>query len=207
MDVNSNPATGAGSQAATTSAQTIDRLCARVHLGLREGRPAAGDVVELACELLDQGHGGNAVREAVERIPGQVSPSELADSAARILEEAGFDPGFVPSPERLRVLRQALETVARDLPTAGIRGDAELDSAEGDDLPRAVAAIAGRVQCELMERTWKVWPLCAGHGLGVHSVVRNGVALWWCSADGGHPVAPVGALPEADAIPRGGLTG
>jgi len=206
----------------------IDRLCARVYLGLSEGRLVADDVVELACELLDWGHGGQAVREAVERDPGQVSLSELAGSAARILAEAGFEPGFDLAPQRLAVLRQALRIVARDLPTAGIdgephlvimkdfgpavagvrladgralTGDAQLSVSAGEDLPGAVATMADHVQSGLLERTWKVWPQCAGHRLGVHSVERQGVALWWCSGDGGHPLAPVGALPSPTEPP------
>ena len=171
------------------------------------------------------GHGGQAVREAVERDPGQVSPSELDGSAAGILGEAGFEPGFDLAPQRLAVLRKALRIVARDLPTAGIdgephlvvvdgfgpaagvrladgrllTGDAELSAFGGEDLPAAVAAMADHVQAGLLERTWKVWPQCAEHRLGVHSVERVGVALWWCSSDDGHPLAPVGALPQPGA--------
>jgi hypothetical protein len=207
----------------------IDRLCARVYLGLREGRLVAEDVVELACALLEWGHGGQSVRDAVERDPGQVPPSELAGLAAGILEEAGFEPGFDLAPQRLAVLRRALRIVARDLPTAGIDGEpylvileglgsaaagvrladgrvltggAELSGLVGEDLPGAVAAMADHVQSGLLERTWKVWPQCAGHRLGVHSVERRGVALWWCSGGGGHPVAPVGALPRPGATTR-----
>ena len=214
-------APAAGSRAAMP---VIDRLCARVYLGLREGRLVADDVVELACELLDWGHGGQAVREAVERDPGQVSPSELAGLAAGVLGEAGFEPGFDLAPQRLAVMRRALRILARDLPTAGIdgephlvtedsgaaagvrladgrllTGDAELSAFVGEDLPGAVAAMADHVQSGLLERMWKVWPQCAGHRLGVHSVERQGVALWWCSGDGGHPLAPVGALPQTGA--------
>jgi hypothetical protein len=204
----------------------IDRLCAHVYLGLREGRLVADDVIELACELLDCGHGGQAVREAVERDPRQVSPSELAGLATRILDEAGFEPGLDLAPQRLAVLRRALRIVARDLPTAGIDGephllimehlgpaaagvrladgrlltsDAQLSAFVGEDLPGAVAAMADHVQSGLLERTWKVWPQCAGHRLGVHSVERRRVALWWCSGGGGHPLAPVGALPQFGA--------
>ena len=223
VDVNTDPA--AGSRAAMPG---IDRLCARVYLGLREARLVADDVVELACELLDCGHGGQAVREAVERDPGQVSPSELDGLAAGILDEAGFEPGFGLAPRRLAVLRKALRIVARDLPTAGIdgephlvvvdglgpaaevrladarvlTGEAELSAFGGEDLPGAVAAMAGHVQAGLLERTWKVWPQCAEHRLGVHSLERGGGALWWCSGDDGHPLAPVGALPRPGASTR-----
>lgn len=202
----------------------IDRLCTRVYRGLREGYLVSDDVVKLACELLDLGHGGQAVREAVERAPEQVSPEELAESAAQILNEAGFDAGFELAPEQLVVLRRALRIVARDLPTAGTDGELELlvvddcgraaprvrladgrmlvggielGAADNAGLPEAVAAVANHVQSGLSESSWRVWPLCPDHDLGVHSVERSGVAVWWCSGDGGHQVAPVGALRQA----------
>jgi hypothetical protein len=87
--VNADSATGFHAAIAA-----VDRLCARVYLGLREGRLVADDVVELACELLDWGHGGDAVREVVERAPGQVPPAEMVELAVRILDEAGFTPSF-----------------------------------------------------------------------------------------------------------------
>ncbi len=213
---------------------TIDLLCARVFLGLREDRLGAEDVVELACALMDFGHGGDAVREAVERDPRLVSSAELAASAARILAEAAFEPGFDLVPERLDILRQALRIVARDLRSTWTEGEpelvvtddpvpqtpqvrlpdgrlltgstrgTELRGSVGDDLPTAVAAMAEHVQCGLSEPTWTVWPVCAEHRLGVHAVVSHGVAVWRCVGDGGHTLAPVGALitPTSAASPR-----
>jgi hypothetical protein len=51
-----------------------------------QGRVAAQDVVEPACELLDRGHPGEAVREVVERDLPQVPEPEVAGLAQRILE-------------------------------------------------------------------------------------------------------------------------
>ncbi|MBR7836116.1 hypothetical protein KDL01_22760 [Actinospica durhamensis] len=183
---------------------TIDLLCARVFLGLREDRLGTDDVVELACALMDSGHGGDAVREAVERDPRQVSPAELAASAAGILAEAGYEPGFDLVPERLDILRQAQRIVARDLGTAWSEDEPEPSGLAFDDLPATVAAMAEHVQCGRSERTWTVWPVCTEHRLGVHAVVMRDVAVWRCVGGGGHTLAPVGSLitPTDAASPR-----
>jgi hypothetical protein len=86
--------------------QLIDRMCAQVYLGLRFGRIVPGDVVELACELLDWGHYGEAVREVVERDPARVSVQGMTELAKRILKETGFHPDFYLEPARMVVLRQ-----------------------------------------------------------------------------------------------------
>lgn len=197
-------------------------LCARVFVGLREGRLGAEPVVELACELMEWGLGGAAVREVVERVPGELSAIELAELGARVLDEAAFEPGFDVMPERLDVLRQALRIVARDLAAGGVEGEPELVVFEefgvavpeirladgrrlgngselrgpvGDELTSAVVAMADFVQCGLMEQTWQVWPVCPGHPrLGVHAVERSRAAVWWCVGGRGHVVAAVGGL-------------
>lgn len=202
--------------------EKIDQLCRRVFLGLREGRLEADSVVELACELLDWGRSGSAVREVVERVPAELSAEELAGLAARLLDEAAFSPGLDLVPERFEVLRRALRVVARDLAAGGVEGEPELVLVDefgpvvpeirladgrplvggpelcgdaGDDVTRAVAAVADVVQCGLMERTWQVWPVCPEHQrLGVHAVVRSGEAVWWCVGGSGHAVAAVGEL-------------
>lgn len=192
-------------------------LGARVFVGLREGRVAASAVVELACELMDWGHGGAAVREVVERVPGEVSASEWAELGARVLGEASFEPGFELMPERVEVLRAALGIVARDFAGRGIEGSElvlfegapwilradgrrlgggwELCGDVGDELTRAVVAVADVVQCGLMEETWEVWPVCPQHArLGVHAVERSGEAVWWCVGGRGHEVSAIGQL-------------
>ncbi|SEN78946.1 hypothetical protein SAMN05216267_101065 [Actinacidiphila rubida] len=207
--------------AAEAAVSRIDELGARVHAGLRDGRLAAGDAVALACEALDWGHSGRAVREVVERDPAQVGAAEMAELARRVLAETGFDPGFARAPERLAVLRRALRIAARDLPTAGITGaprlvlleeftpvsagveladgrlltgGAGLPAAAGDGLAGALVAVAGLVQDDLLRRTWRVWPVCPGHGLGLHAREDRGSAVWGCAGGGGHAVALVGAL-------------
>ncbi|MEW1910862.1 hypothetical protein AB0442_20810 [Kitasatospora sp. NPDC085895] len=199
----------------------VEALCVRLHRGLRgEGPLAAADAAALGCALLDLGHQGPTVREAVERRPADVPPADAADLAARLLAEAGFEPGFDLVPERLETLRRALEPVLRDLPGAGgpgarlvvqdawyppsagvVLADGRLHGGglpvcAGGDPVTAVAAVAAHVQESLMERDRRALPLCPDHGLGLHAVRHSDAAVWWCAADGGHPAAAIGRLPR-----------
>ncbi|MFG1807417.1 hypothetical protein [Streptomyces sp. NPDC049040] len=196
----------------------------RVHLGLREGDLDPQDVVALACELLDRCLDTDAVREVVERDPAQVPPAEMTALARRLLDAAGFEPGFTLAPERVETLRAALRVIARDLPTRGIEGEPEIEVLEDwfpvgagvrlaggepldwgglilpdmcDDPATALAALAVLIQESLLERTWQVWPVCPRHDLGVHGSEREREAVWWCPGDGGHVPAPVGGLARA----------
>ncbi|MEV6534192.1 hypothetical protein AB0M86_32145 [Streptomyces sp. NPDC051639] len=137
--------------------------------------------------------------------------------ARRILDDAGFDPGFDLAPERLETLR----VVARDLPTRSIAGEPEIEILEDwfpagagvrladgqrlnccgpilpnmcDDPGMALTSLAVLIQESLLERTWQVWPVCPRHDLGVHSSQRESEVVWWCAGDGGHILAPVGEL-------------
>ncbi|WP_335972632.1 hypothetical protein [Streptomyces sp. CA2R106] len=75
-----------------------------------------------------------------------------------------------------------------------LSADGGLPPALGDDFAQAVAAVAALLQEDVMERTWRVWPVCAADGVGLHPVVREGDAVWWCAAGGGHEAAVVGGL-------------
>jgi len=201
-----------------------EQLERRVYLGLREDNLDPLEVVALACELLDWFHCTDAVLEVVERNPAEVPLAEMAALARRILDDAGFEPGFDLAPERLERLRAALRIVARDLPTRGIEGEPEIEVlddwypvgagvrlAEGerlnwgghilpgmcDDPTMALTSLAIMVQESLLEWTWQVWPVCPRHDLGVHGSERDGTAVWWCAGDGGHVLAPVGELSRA----------
>ncbi len=103
-----------------------EQLERRVYVGLREDDLDPSQVVALACELLDWSHCTDAVLEVAERNPAEVSPAEMTALARRILDDAGFEPGFDLAPERLEVLRTALRIVARDLHTRGIDGEPEI---------------------------------------------------------------------------------
>jgi hypothetical protein len=190
-----------------------------VYLGLREGNLDPQQVVALACELLDWFHCTDAILEVVERNPADVSPAEMAALARRILDDVDFEPGFDLAPERLETLRAALRVMARDLTTRGIEGEPEIEVLEDwfpvgagvrladgvrlnwggpilpsmcDDPAVALTGLAVMTQESLLERTWRVWPVCPRHDLGVHGSERNGTAVWWCA--GGHVLAPVGEL-------------
>ncbi len=192
-----------------------------VYLGLREGNLDPQRVVALACELLDWFHCTDAILEVVERNPADVSPAELTALARRILDDVDFEPGFDLAPERLETLRAALRVMARDLTTRGIEGEPEIEVLEDwfpvgagvrladgvrlnwggpilpsmcDDPAVALTGLAVMTQESLLERTWRVWPVCPRHDLGVHGSERNGTAVWWCAGEGGHVLAPVGEL-------------
>ncbi|WP_182444189.1 hypothetical protein [Streptacidiphilus sp. PB12-B1b] len=106
--------------------------------------------------------------------------------------------------ERLETLRAALRIVARDLPTRGIEGEPEIEVLEdwfpvgagvrladgrrlnwgghilpgvGDDPTMALTYLAIMIQESLLEWTWRVWPACPRHGLGVHGSEREGSAV------------------------------
>jgi hypothetical protein len=192
-----------------------------VYLGLREGNLDPQQVVALACELLDWFHCTDAILEVVERNPADVSPAEMAALARRILDDVDFEPGFDLAPGRLETLRAALRVMARDLTTRGIEGEPEIEVLEDwfpvgagvrladgvrlnwggpilpsmcDDPAVALTGLAVMTQESLLERTWRVWPVCPRHDLGVHGSERNGTAVWWCAGEGGHVLAPVGEL-------------
>lgn len=192
-----------------------------VYLGLREGNLDPQRVVALACELLDWFHCTDAILEVVERNPADVSPAEMAALARRILDDVDFEPGFDLAPGRLETLRAALRVMARDLTTRGIEGEPEIEVLEDwfpvgagvrladgvrlnwggpilpsmcDDPAVALTGLAVMTQESLLERTWRVWPVCPRHDLGVHGSERNGTAVWWCAGEGGHVLAPVGEL-------------
>ncbi|QIY67216.1 hypothetical protein HEP85_05205 [Streptomyces sp. RPA4-2] len=207
-----------------------EQLERRVYVGLREDNLDPRHVVALACELLDRSHCTDAVLEVVERSPAEVSPAEMTALARRILDDTGFEPGFDLAPERLEVLRTALRIVARDLHTRGIDGAPEIEVLEDwfpvgagvrladgerldwgspilpnmcDDPAMALTSLATMIQESLLERTWRVWPVCPRHDLGVHGSERGGAAVWWCAGDGGHLLAPVGELSRVLGRRRG----
>lgn len=206
-----------------------EQLQRTVYLGLREENLDPQDVVALACELLDWFHYTDAILEVVERNPADVSPAEMTALARRILDDVGFDPGFDLAPERVETLRAALRVIARDLPMRGIEGEPEIEILEDwfpvgagvrladgeqlnwgghilpgacDDPTEALTSLAIMIQESLLEWTWRVWPVCPRHDLGVHGAERDGAAVWWCAGDGGHTLAPVGELSRALGSPR-----
>jgi hypothetical protein len=53
--------------------------------------------------------------------------------------------------------------------------------------------VADAVQEEVMERSWRAWPECGRHRLGLHPRMVDGVAVWWCRT-GGHVQDRIGDL-------------
>lgn len=50
------------------------------------------------------------------------------------------------------------------------------------------------VTMERDQRHCRVWPLCPDHGCGAHVLIREAAVVWWCRAEGGHPIARIGEL-------------
>ncbi|WP_283137458.1 hypothetical protein [Rhizohabitans arisaemae] len=192
-----------------------------IYLGLRDGDLDVGSLAEFAGLLRVTGRGDALVDEALRRSAG-LSAEEVARLAERLLDLAGFEPGFDLKPEAWPVLRDALDTVERDVRAAGIDGELVLESAEWDvqtgcarvrfrlqqassalpavlaDRPvRALVEIADSVQGLVTEELWTVWPLCPEHVVGLHPRRFGGKAVWSCTAAGGHVVAPIGELPRS----------
>ncbi|WP_426573826.1 hypothetical protein [Aquihabitans sp. McL0605] len=57
-----------------------------------------------------------------------------------------------------------------------------------------VAEVADYVQSQLMDQyVTRFWPACREHDRGLHSAVRDDVAVWWCRG-GEHVVSGIGGL-------------
>ncbi|WP_198545830.1 hypothetical protein [Actinacidiphila yeochonensis] len=74
-----------------------------------------------------------------------------------------------------------------------------LQPGSADDPAYALSAVADAAQDTVMERLWRVWPLCAEHGLGMHPQDADGRIVWWCAGERSrrgpaHVRAAVGAL-------------
>jgi hypothetical protein len=61
------------------------------------------------------------------------------------------------------------------------------------DQHAVVCDIAEIIQEDVSERQMEVWPICAGHGVGLHAEVQAGRAVWWCRS-GEHVVSEIGLL-------------
>jgi hypothetical protein len=127
-----------------------------------------------------------------------------------------MDIGADPLADRIAVLRVALDVVSDDLPVDCARPELVVSAdgftatatavfddgwqhgrlaAEDGGCPAAAGyAMAEHVQESLMERDWKVWPVCPRHGRGVHARLDGFNAYWCCTALGGHIVTRIGEL-------------
>ena len=76
-----------------------------------------------------------------------------------------------------------------------------------DDPDSALAIVADAAQDTVSERLWQAWPVCAEHGLGMHSREVDGEMSWWCAGERSrrgpaHIRAAVGALDTLVGPPR-----
>jgi hypothetical protein len=47
-------------------------------------------------------------------------------------------------------------------------------------LEYSLLEIGDAVQAEIMERDWRVWPVCDAHGVGLHLRKIQDQVVWWC---------------------------
>jgi hypothetical protein len=150
----------------------------------------------------------------------EASQPRMAEVALRLLEAAGFRPGFTEEPGWLASLEDAMRLVNRDVAATGVRpcrlrvhdvgltwssnayveawngfhaNSGNISPGSGADPVWALVDVADDAQDALMEALGTAWPgACPVHRLGVHSRDQDEAAVWWCSGDGGHAVTAIG---------------
>lgn len=195
------------------SEDQADELSDRVYTALRDGGLSAELVVELACLLEEWDVSTPATR-------AQLTAADLTRLCESLLSETGFEPTFALEPRLWTTLEHALEIVKRDVRSGGITGALSLaipdwdqrrqawvefqggyhgngiEPIAGSSAQGALAGVADAAQETIMELTWKVWPVCATHDLGLHVELVHRIAVWRCTGGGTHIVSPVGELPR-----------
>ncbi|MFI7706592.1 hypothetical protein [Nonomuraea sp. NPDC049480] len=199
--------------------QVEDELMGRIYTALRDGGLDAESVLELAFSLEEGGTSTPATQELLERPAAHLTTADLTRLGESLLSETNFEPTFALEPRLWATLEHALEVVERDVRTRGINGTLRLvtydwdsrglawvefqggyhgngiEPIAGSSAQGALADVADAVQETIMELIWKVWPVCATHDHGLHAGYEHGTAVWRCTGDGTHTVAPVGELP------------
>ncbi|MEU4233875.1 hypothetical protein AB0F17_57195 [Nonomuraea sp. NPDC026600] len=199
--------------------QVVDELTGYIYTALRDGGLGAGPVLELASLLEEWGVNTPATRELLERPAAHLTTADLTRLGESLLGDIHFAPSFAIEPRLWTTLEHALEVVERDVRTGGINGTLRLVTHDwdsrgfawvefqggyhgngippilGSDTQGALADVADAAQETIMELIWKVWPVCATHDRGLYAGCEHGTAVWRCTSDGGHTVAPVGELP------------
>lgn len=80
----------------------------------------------------------------------------------------------------------------------------------GTEGAATVIAVAARAQECLAEILWHSWPPCPDHSAALRAEAGDEEAVWYCDADAGHEVAPIGQLTHAasrSAAGSGSLAG
>jgi hypothetical protein len=71
----------------------------------------------------------------------------------------------------------------------------------GTEGAATVVAVAARAQECLAEILWHSWPRCPDHDAALRAEAGEEDAVWFCDADAGHEVAPIGHLAQAGSRP------
>jgi hypothetical protein len=193
-------------------------LCRGLYLGLRGGVVDRESAFDLSVAVLAEDPADDeAAKVAALALDDDADDAALA-AAVRELLVYRYEPTFDDEPGWLAALEEALEIVKVDLRASGLpdtlrfytwdgsrnvgvdawEGNSTsvgIFPEEGKDPVTALAAVADDAQDAVMHSIRGAWPTCPKHRLGVHALARDGVAVWWCRADGGHVVARIGQLP------------
>ncbi|MGW7478652.1 hypothetical protein ACWGH8_08750 [Nonomuraea muscovyensis] len=199
--------------------QVEDELLGRIYTALRDGGLDAEPVLELASLLEEWGESTPATQEILERPAAHLTAADLTRLGESLLRDANFEPSFALEPRLWATLEHALEVVKRDVRAGGITSTLRLVTHDWDSRGRAwvefqggyhgngidpiagcsaqgaLGEVADAVQETFMGMILKVWPVCATHGRGLHAGYEHRMAVWRCTGDGTHTVAPVGELP------------
>ncbi|MER7133332.1 hypothetical protein [Streptosporangium saharense] len=195
--------------------QAVDELGAHVHTALRDGGLEADLLLEVACLVEEWSVSTPATRELLERPTAELTAADLVRLGEALLGETGFRPTFALEPGLLAPFEEALKVVERDVRASGISGTLQMILPDGDVMGMAwvefdgtcqgncvrpgddaLWSVADATQEVVMERIWRVWPVCPTHDLGLHADTEDGTVVWRCEGDGTHTVAPVGELPR-----------
>ncbi|MFF4987007.1 hypothetical protein ACFY19_07440 [Streptosporangium saharense] len=195
--------------------QAAGELGAHIYTALRDGGLEADLLVELACLMEERGVSTSATRELLERLAVELTAADLVRLGEALLDETGFRPTFAMEPGLLAPFEEALKVVERDVRASGIAGTLQMVLPDWDVMGMAwvefegtcqgncirpeddaLWSVADATQEAVMERIWRVWPVCPTHDLGLHADTEDGTVVWRCEGDGTHTVAPVGELPS-----------
>jgi hypothetical protein len=198
------------------------RLARTAYIGARDGTLDWETAFDLASTLTSWGDTDPVLRELAELSIEGTSHQRMTDLTRHVLAQR-FEPGFDLEPGLLAPLEEALETVKADMQAIGLPGPIRLVIPEWSDPPHAfvefrgngygstagigpgagpsptwaLLAVADEAQGSIMETLWEAWPLCPIHQLGGHVQEHDGTAVWRCTGNEGHTIAPIGHWEQA----------
>ncbi|MEV4096910.1 hypothetical protein [Streptosporangium saharense] len=197
--------------------QAVEELSVRVYTALRDGGLDAESLVELVRLTEERDVSTPVTRELLERPVTELTAADLTRLGKALLDELGFGPTFALEPGLLVPLEEALKVVERDVRAAGVTGTLRMVVPDrdamglarvefrgichgnglgpGGDAQWVLRYVADATQDVVVEATWKMWPACPVHDRCLLAELENEVAVWRCTGDETHTVAPVGELP------------